>query len=264
MKEKNYYNVNKAHQRIIREKRETEEKRETLFGDYWNELNLSSNNAIIKEINRDTAKPLILRYEWLGTLPANYMKYVGLFFDGYLAGVCCFTNVKFGGKYTIFNYEAFCLGRGACVHWSPKWAGSFLVANSCKLLFGKQKPIILVAYSDWSAGEIGTIYQACNWYYLGHKGTKEWIDKNGKRYDINTPSVRAVTGFMRKNNPDLKATKEMIEIEINKMKDEGYKLVNGTTRGRYAYVYGKNCKEKKEMIKTLKKHSKPYPKRIIN
>ncbi len=250
----------KAHQKIIREKMEIEETH-NLFGSWWDNINKSKSNANVKEIIREKALPIILKYEWLGTLPVNFIKFCGLYFDGALAGVTCFVEVKFGGKYTLWNYPAVCLGRGACVHWCPKWGASYLIQKSLKILFSDKDPLYVVAFSDWKAGEIGTIYQACNWFYLGHKGTKEWIDKNGKRYDINTPAVRAVTGFQRKNNPNLRATKKQRKKEEQKMINEGYKLVLGPTRGKYATVVGKKNKTYREMVKLLKNNNKPYPKR---
>ena len=87
-------------------------------------------------------------------------------------------------------------------------------------------------------------------------GRQKW-----KRYDINTPTVRAVTGFQRKNNPELKASKEQRKLEEQKMIDNGYKLIQGPTRGKYATVVGKKNKTYREMVKLLKKNSKPYPKR---
>lgn len=252
--------MKKAHQRIIREKMESEESY-NLFGKWWNDIDVSIKNAKIKEITRDTALPVILKYEWLGTLPVNYNKFCGLYFGSALAGVTCFVEVKFGGKFTLYRYPAVCLGRGACVHWCPDWGGSYLIQNSLKLLYAKDEPKYVVAFSDWNAGEIGTLYQACNWVYLGHKNTKEWIDKNGKRYDINTPAVRAVTGFDRKNNKELRATKEQRLIEENKMIEEGYKLVAGAVRGKYATIIGRKNKKYRDMVKLLNKNKKPYPKR---
>ena len=252
--------MEKAHQRIIRETMEKEESY-NLFGKWWEDIDISKSNAIVKEVTREQALPIILKYEWLGTLPVNFIKFCGLYFGNVIAGVVCFVEVKFGGKYTLWNYPAICLGRGACVHWCPDFGGSYLIQKSLKLLFKNKEPMYVVAFSDWKAGEIGTIYQACNWTYLGHKGTKEWIDINGKRYDTNTPAVRAVTGFQRKKIPELRATKEQIEEQKQKMINDGYKLVDGPTRGKYATIVGRKNKTYREMVKLLKKNSKPYPKR---
>ena len=92
--------MKKAHQRIIREKMEIEESY-NLFGEWWNEIDTSKSNAVVKKITREQALPIILKYEWLGTLPVNFIKFCGLYFDGALAGVVCFVEVKFGGRYTL-------------------------------------------------------------------------------------------------------------------------------------------------------------------
>tara|TARA_R100001163_G_C5039172_1_gene177674 strand:- start:367 stop:1128 length:762 start_codon:yes stop_codon:yes gene_type:complete len=250
--------VGKCHQRIIREKLEIQEAN-NLFGKYWEKLNLSKENAIVKEITRKEALPLILKYEWLGTLPVNFTKFVGLYFDNYLVGAACFHNTKISGKYSLFGYEAWCLGRGACVHFAPNWAGSFLVSSACKLLFNNKSPIYVVAYSDFDAGEIGTIYQACNWTFLGKIKTQVWKDKYGKDCSI-SPHTRAVTGFQRKKNPELRATKEQIKIELDKLIKNGYTKVK-KERGKYAYVYGKKCGKKKIMQNILKENANKYLKR---
>jgi|10_taG_2_1085330.scaffolds.fasta_scaffold08421_5 hypothetical protein len=250
----------KAHQRIIREKKAIEDKND-IFEKWWQDIDCSKDNAVIKEIDRKTALPIILDYEWLGTLPVNYKRFCGLYFNNVLSGVICFVEVKFGGKFTLWNYPAVCLGRGACTHWCPNWCSSYLIQNGLKLLYSKDEPKYVVAFSDWGAGELGTIYQACNWVYLGHKKTKEWVDKNNKRYDINTPSVRAVSGFARRNNKKLKATKEQREEQKKKMIKNGYKIVDGIVRGKYATVVGKKNKMYRKMKKLLIKNSKNYVKR---
>ena len=250
--------VLKCHQRIIREKLEITESN-NLFGRYWENIDLSKDNAVVKEITRKEALPLILKYGWLGTLPVHFTKFVGLYFDNYLVGATCFHNNKIAGKYSLFSYPAWCLGRGACVHFAPNWAGSFLVSSACKLLFNKSHPVFVVAYSDYDAGEIGTIYQACNWTFLGKIKAQVWRDKNGKDCSI-TPHTRAVTGFARRKNPKLKATKEQIKVEVDKLIKDGYTKVK-KERGKYAYAYGLKCKKKRIMQKILKENQKPYLKR---
>jgi|TARA_Y100000310_G_scaffold310577_1_gene355975 hypothetical protein len=248
-----------AHQKIIRDKRAKEEAGEHLFGAYWENINTDISNAIIKPINFKEAEKIILKYEWLGTLPVNYTKFCGLYFDSILAGAICFVAVKFGGKYSLYNYPAICLGRGACVHWSPNWSASYLIQNGLKLLFKKNEPTYIVAFTDSNAGEIGTIYQACSWFYLGSKETIEWICPKGKRYDINTPAVRAVTGFERRNNKELRATKSQIEHQKSIMLGNGYKLQKGASRGKYATITGQKNKKYREMLNLLEKNKKPYP-----
>jgi hypothetical protein len=60
-----------------------------------------------------------------------------------------------------------CLQRGACVPHAPKNSASFLIRWACRLAFKDFAWKIFFAYSDSAAGEIGTVYQASNWFYIG-------------------------------------------------------------------------------------------------
>ena len=59
------------------------------------------------------------------------------------------------------------LARGACVHWAHPHAASFLIPEACKLAAKAFGWRVFNAYADSTAGEIGTVYQAVNWLYLG-------------------------------------------------------------------------------------------------
>ena len=57
--------------------------------------------------------------------------------------------------------------RGACVSWSPKNLASAFIMSSIKDMAQTTQYRLFTAYSDPMAKELGTIYQACNFYYLG-------------------------------------------------------------------------------------------------
>jgi hypothetical protein len=57
--------------------------------------------------------------------------------------------------------------RGACVHWAHPHAASFLISRACAAAYRDFGWTVFFAYSDRMAGEIGTVYQACNWRYVG-------------------------------------------------------------------------------------------------
>ena len=57
------------------------------------------------------------------------------------------------------------LSRGACVHWAHPHGGSKLIRQSMKIL--PEKYEVVTATTDPAAGEIGTIYQACGFCYVG-------------------------------------------------------------------------------------------------
>ena len=66
------------------------------------------------------------------------------------------------------------ISRGACISWSPKNLGSAFLMWCLRWMVKNTDYRIFTAYSDPTARELGTIYQACNFYYLGQK---VWYNK---------------------------------------------------------------------------------------
>jgi hypothetical protein len=108
----------------------------------------------------------------------------------------------------------------------------------------------VVAFADPEAGEIGTIYQATNWYYLGF--TKDihhdLYYKSGKVFMNDRDTAKKLgfrgVGKLREYISD----KPWLEIRKRKPK------------GRYMSLIGTK-KENKEMGSVLLPHVKAYPKR---
>jgi len=197
-------NIGKAHQRKIRE--------QLAFSEPIPQVNLDPSNAIVKQISIKEAKKIILKYEWLGCMPAIVKYCYGLFFDNNLAGVVVYgteyaENIGVWDKYG-FSGKIILLSRGACVHWAPPFAGSMLIRASIKLL----PPLyeVITATVDPLAGEIGTIYQACGFYYVGS---------------------------MRENNPKCKG-KERFGV-----------IIDGKLYGSRAIRQKIGCQKKEEILK---------------
>lgn len=169
MKEnKNILNVGTAYQKIVRDKRAVSDKF-NLFGEYWTDINLNLNDTIVKEIDINTAKVVIEQYEWLGCMPAITLYCYGIYFDNICGGVVVFSpeyieNLGRWDKYD-FTDKIILLSRGVCLHWTPINTNSKLIMAAIKMLPEKYK--VVTATTDHLAGEIGTIYQACNFYYVG-------------------------------------------------------------------------------------------------
>jgi hypothetical protein len=118
------------------------------------------------------AKTIILRHEWLGTMPPGARACYRLkTSDGELAGVAVFAPPPSPESRDLcgpeYRDQTISLSRGACVHWAHPQGGSFLIAKACKLAAKEFGWRIFCAYADPTAGEIGTVYQAANWLYLG-------------------------------------------------------------------------------------------------
>lgn len=129
-------------------------------------------------IRREAALPLIRRYEWLGNIGRATI-FVGLLSPVRdLQGVACFGPGPGGPiQQHRIGGPALCLERGACVHYAPKNAASFLISRAVKLVHRSFGVGRFFAYCDPEAGEYGGVYQAAGWVYLG-QGLK---GKDGQR-----------------------------------------------------------------------------------
>ncbi len=135
------------------------------------DIDFNLKRSLIREVPIAQIKPIILRYEWLGTMPGFSACAYGHFFSGVLGGVAllgytggsdkAFTRM-FPGKKVIV------LQRGVHLWWTPPNAASWFISKVC--LFLRKKGFdIITATADHEAGEVGTIYQALNWAYVGRK-----------------------------------------------------------------------------------------------
>ncbi len=127
-------------------------------------------------------KQFILDYEWLGKMPHRPTHRFIATYRGKLAGVIimatpnAFSHLL--GKENR-NLEKL-ISRGACASWTPKNLASSLIMYSINWMVQNTSFRYFTAYSDVEARELGTIYQACNFTYLGQKsGARfEYFDPN--------------------------------------------------------------------------------------
>lgn len=213
---------------------------------------LSVKRAMVRPVSRKLAEQIILKYEWLGTMAMTGYHY-GLFFGKYCAGVCCYAaGAATGGvnshkPFRVESFEFSVLARGACVHWAPRGSNSKLVSWSARLFADDTSAKVVIAYSDEDAGEIGTIYQACNWVYIG-KGasTNQWIAPNGRVYDQKLPY-------------DMKRKRGGTRAQWCKvLKDAGWTEQPSNPKHRYVYSLDKSDKALTERVEAMRQ---PYPKR---
>lgn len=212
---------------------------------------LDVGRAEIRRVSYALAKQIILKYEWLGTMTPSRHHY-GLFFGPWCAGVVCYTFVTA----TVYGHKEFCvtrdefvtLSRGACVHWAPPGANSRLVSVSLRLLAEDSDCKVVVAYSDEDAGEIGTIYQACNWFYIGRgQSNYQFIAPNGRIYDNKIVyDLRERSGRL-----DTVTWSEQRDALLK----AGWQVQMSNPKHRYAYPLTKS------MRKRLEGMAQPYPKR---
>ena len=228
-------------------------------------------------------KYFIERHEWLGTLSQFTTQWFACYHKGILAGVLLFNVPNAFSKLMGDDTKQMerLISRGACISWSPKNLGSCFLMWCLNWMAKNTQWRLFTAYSDPSAKELGTIYQACNFYYLGKKsgGAKKYFNpytgklvsdryfrqktvyrklagELGIKWDMNWQHP---TGMLWDNMPD------SIEVQLramSKQKQSESKFIILPNKHKYAYVLGSSKKETKQLRKLFLDRNKifNYPK----
>ena len=243
-----------AHQKLIRDRRAAEDADIDLFGRWWEGLDLTLSKSEVREIDHATAKTIIEKYEWLGNMGVMNLHHFGIFFDGHLGGVVVYTveYIENLGKWDSYGFtgKIILLSRGACSHWTPVGTASRLIRRSMKLLPPKYE--IVTCTVDAEAGEIGTIYQACGFYYTGQLskgGPIMSADVNGK--NVSQRHLRRIYGTRGQ-----KALENVKDGSISNIKAHARKK-------RYFAFRGSRSSVKAHRL-AIAHLIKPYPKRGLS
>jgi len=237
----------KCFQRHIRE----------VYGEKEQKSKISSlKNAVVRKIEHKKASQIILKYEWLKTMAMCTVACFGLFIGYELLGVVCFTpGASVEARSDICGKEyadkAVCLARGACVPHAPDNAASFRIRHACKLANEEFGWEIFFAYSDPNAGEVGTVYQAVGWLYLGASlgRTQNFhTDFLKGEHRISTHNVKKAALRMGWTT-DLNITKRRF------LENLGYKRIRNPDKAKWVWF------ENKKLQAKLRYKPKPYPKR---
>lgn len=170
--------------RLDNKESDLKELRESGFDGKVEDLRVSDFNIRLLETEKEKnmVTKFIEKHEWLGDISLYTTHWFGCFHNetNILSGVLLFNTpnafMKIGDLETK-KLERL-ISRGACISWSPKNLGSWMI-KQCITWMTKNTPYrIFSCYSDTTAKELGTIYQACNFYYLGKKfgATKKYIN----------------------------------------------------------------------------------------
>lgn len=157
-------------------------------------------------------KAFIERHEWLGTVPNRPTHRFVAAYDGRFAGVLImavpnqFSKLLGDDTAKIEKLVA----RGASISWAPKNLGSWLIMRSVNWMVEHTEFRLFCAYSDPEARELGTVYQACNWFYLGQSGGKELVYRY--RDDVKNKGWFSRREF-RKRSAFIRYAKELGRVE---------------------------------------------------
>jgi hypothetical protein len=179
------------------------------------------------------------------------------------------------------------ISRGASISWAPKNLGSWLIMKSVKWMVHNTDYRFFTAYSDPEAKELGTIYQACNFIYLGQtSGTaKQYFDPNNekagwfsdrdfrkrskyRKYAKNIGISKVQWDkWMKKYSPNWDVIPPEIKTKI-KAEEKKYResCLSRTVppKHKYCYILGRTKGETKRLHNLFKKHNPklynlPYP-----
>jgi hypothetical protein len=194
----------------------------------------------IETISRQDAMQLILRYEWLGTI-GSATHFIGLLSPTReIEGVACFGYGPAGNIRQLIGAPALCLERGACVHYAPRNAASFLINGACKLVYRITGAGLFFAYADPTAGEYGGVYQAAGWAYIGQglDGKKG----RGRRYKVLPPGADPDDPAAWKPSRELRRDKYRTgEIPEGRTKPRGLSFEQARAEGwRIGYIDAKH------------------------
>ena len=234
-----------AHQRRVRDAEASRDPRPTMT---------TLEGCTVTAIPFAEAKALVVRYEWLGSMPATPKACYGLKDpSGELVGVACFDRGPAPESADLCGSEyrsrTICLARGACVHWAHPHAASFLISRACKLAHKQFGWTVFYAYADPMAGEIGIVYQACNWLYLG-VGTRRNRGGSRPRFFNRREGKWCSERVLYKRQFTLAELRAHPDWIADKTPD----------KGRYVHFEGTRS-EKRDLAQALKYPPQPFPKR---
>ena len=221
----------------------------------------------------------IERHEWLGKISLYTTHWFACRYKGILAGVILMNQPNSFSKLLGEDTSKVerLISRGACISWSPKCLASHFLMFCIKWMVQNTEYRLFTAYSDIEALEMGQIYQACNFYYLGKNsgGTKKYINPyNGKLMSDRQFRCRSFYKKYAKElgiawqsnwNRDTKMLWENIPDDIerklreySKKKQAESEMVEVPSKHKYAYVLGKDKRETKLLRRKFLELNKIY------
>ena len=236
--------------------------------------------------NKETCDEIVKfieKHEWLGKMPNRPTHRFTARYNGILAGVIIMTTPNAFSKILGENTPKLekLIARGACISWSPKNLGSWLIMKSIDWMITNTNFRAFTAYSDPEAKELGSIYQACSFIYLGQTSGagKQYLDPRNekigwfsdrhfrhksmyRKYAENL-CIHNWDQYMNKYSPNWDKIPQLMACHIK----EEIKKYRATCKERitkpkhkYVFIKGRTKSESKNLMKIFTGKKLPYPK----
>lgn len=137
----------------------------------------------VKEIPSKEARDIVKRYHYSGKVVANSKIHLGLFRDGILVG-CLQYGPPMNGKKTsdkiLKDVEMMELNRMVMADTEPRNSESQAISCCNKWLKKNTNIKYILSFSDGKEGNVGYIYQATNWKYIGYMLSDSFYELDGE------------------------------------------------------------------------------------
>jgi predicted nucleic acid-binding Zn ribbon protein len=197
----------------------------------------------IEAIDAREAADFIKRYEYLGTVGRSLARYGARNAMGELAAVAVFgTPSKLPDGIIVPE-------RGACAHWAHPHTASWFIPRAVKQAAAGHGWKIFFAYADPSAGEIGTIYQACSWVYTGQTPSRTINGAPRARDYFRGPDGRVISdkAFYKRGHT------------MDDVKSGAWQRARKSAKHRYVWIEAPTRRERRALAARFT--ALPYPKR---
>lgn len=223
-------------------------------------------------------KAFIEKHEWLGRMPFRPTHFFTARYKDILVGVVIMDMPNAFSKMLGEDTRKLerLISRGACISWSPKNLASKLISFSINWMVKNTRYRLFTAYSDTEAKELGTIYQACNFYYIGKNSgsSHQYKLENGRWVSDRYFRSRSVYKRVAKSNDiiwnddwndgDKVFFDKMPDCisgrirELSKAYQSSCEKRKISSKHKYAYVLGGTKSETKKLRKIFEEKNKCY------
>lgn len=252
-----------------------------LTKDYIDQLKVSDfeYRNITDKVERQNLAKFIERHEWLGNLSQYTTHWFGCYHKDIIAGVILFNMPNAFSKILGENTKELerLISRGACISWSPKNLASSFLMWCIKWMVDNTQYRLFTAYSDPTAKELGTIYQACNFYYMGQTSgtTTRYINpytgkivsdrffrqRTAYKKYATEMGINWVKNWTHSTGMDWDNIPDDIEVQLrdfSRSKQKSSTKVEMPSKHKYAYVLGRTKSETYQLRKLYEGKNKVY------
>lgn len=164
----------------------------------------------VKEIHAKDARDIVKKYHYSGKVVSNSKLHLGVFYCDSLVG-CLQYGPPMNGKKTISKLGipdgSLELNRMVMADSEPRNSESQAISLCNKYLKRFTDVPLVLSFSDGKEGNVGYIYQATNWKYIGYMLSNSF-------YELDGDMVHAVTVWHRykekHQDRDIKTTDEIL------------------------------------------------------